>query len=146
MKKTVTFGLVFLFAAILIASTTWAAECTGCTPGYWKQAHHFGNWLPDYNPYNSTVLGEFGCGPDMLLLDALKAKGGGENALLRHATAALLNNGNIYVTYFDGELAALKQIFCEAMEFPFDYESAKDIFADRNEEYYCPLKKAEWPQ
>lgn len=61
----------------------------GCTPGYWRQPHHYDSWTvltPD-----DTYSAVFGVGPDMRLGDAIKIKGGKFNALIRHSTAAMLN-------------------------------------------------------
>jgi hypothetical protein len=71
----------------------------GCTPGYWKQPHHFDNWV-GYSPWDryDHVFGVNapGC---RTLLDALRLRGGGEKALARHATAALLNAAHPGVDY-----------------------------------------------
>jgi hypothetical protein len=71
----------------------------GCTPGYWKQAHHFDSWV-GFAPTQKyeSVFGVNVPG-DPTLLDALKANGGGINALERHSTAALLNASNSNVGY-----------------------------------------------
>jgi len=78
----------------------------GCTPGYWKQEHHFGNW--PVNPYTTTFGDVFTTACDgtaypsvnpedgtdictILLLDALSLRGGDVNALARHAAAGWLN-------------------------------------------------------
>ena len=63
----------------------------GCTPGYWRQPHHFDSWVPaGHSPTDSfnAVFGVSATG-NPTLLQAVKKKGGGEKALLRHATAAL---------------------------------------------------------
>jgi hypothetical protein len=146
MRQKILLGLVFLFATVLVGSTTWAASaCTGCTPGYWKQAQHFGSWtdgyVHEYSP-GDTVSAAFGCGPEeMTLLEALSAKGGQENALLRHATAALLNTAQEYVNY-PIDTAGIQSIFCTAWDDTWDYEGAKNYFAERNERF-CPLGRAE---
>jgi hypothetical protein len=69
----------------------------GCTPGYWKQAHHFDSWV-GYAPGDNfgTV---FGVPRNVTLLQALSAGGGGEIAMGRHAVAALLNSTNSGVNY-----------------------------------------------
>ena len=69
----------------------------GCTPGYWKQPHHFDDWVTytQGDLYNTV----FGVSYNKTLLSALKAGGGGEKALGRHATAALLNAANANVNY-----------------------------------------------
>jgi hypothetical protein len=71
----------------------------GCTPGYWKQAHHFDSWV-GFAPTQKyeTVFGVDVPG-NPSLLDALKANGGGINALERHSVAALLNASNSSVGY-----------------------------------------------
>ena len=73
---------------------------TGCTPGFWKQPHHFANWV-GYTP-NQTWTSVFGApaitigsGSNAItnptLLQALSAQGGGVNAFARFAVNALLN-------------------------------------------------------
>ena len=56
----------------------------GCTPGYWKQSHHFDSWPEGYtqSDYYDAVFGvtsSFGG----TLLEALKRGGGKEKALGR---------------------------------------------------------------
>ena len=81
----------------------------GCTPGYWKQEHHFDSWV-DYSPGDSfnEVFGA-SLDPDLTLLEALEAKGPGSE-LLRHSVAALLNavdgSGVDYALDLDGVFAA----------------------------------------
>jgi hypothetical protein len=63
----------------------------GCTPGYWKQSQHFGNWT-GYDPATLFVDAGFeDVFPGMTLLEVLGQGGGGLKALGRHAVAALLN-------------------------------------------------------
>lgn len=69
----------------------------GCTPGYWKQPHHYDSWV-GLTPTDSYVE-VFGVGPDMFLGDALKLKGGKFNALIRHSVAALLSANSPGVSY-----------------------------------------------
>ena len=73
--------------------------CEGCTPGYWKQRHHFDSWV-DFDPddlfvdvFGSDIFG------DITLAEALRLRGGKENALGRHAVAALLNAASEDVDY-----------------------------------------------
>ncbi|HSM03119.1 MAG TPA: hypothetical protein VK858_00780, partial [Longimicrobiales bacterium] len=69
----------------------------GCTPGYWRQEHHYDSWS-GYTPgqYFDDV---FGAGPHITLGEAVQLGGGGENALIRHAVAALLNASSPDVDY-----------------------------------------------
>jgi len=83
----------------------------GCTPGYWKQAHHFDSWVATgYSP-NQTLESVFDV-PDQYGLDnvtlvqALSLKGGSDSAagarlLLHHAVASLLNAANPGVSFGD---------------------------------------------
>jgi hypothetical protein len=67
-------------------------EGQGCTPGYWKQDHHFDSWVgytPDQLFNDVFAVGTF---PGATLVDALGDGGGKESALARHGTAALLNS------------------------------------------------------
>lgn len=72
----------------------------GCTPGYWRQPHHYGNWTAPYTPdteFHSVFDGaEFG---DDTLGEAIAYNGGGLNALARHAVAALLNAAHPDIDY-----------------------------------------------
>jgi hypothetical protein len=115
----------------------------GCTPGYWKQEHHFGNWPETTDPYTTTFGGVFGCSdvqaqkPEsgdicaMTLLTVLELKGGGNNALARHAAAAYLNAASSVMYPYDvaGVIKLLNS---------FD----KDALEEANESY-CPLGRSE---
>ena len=81
----------------------------GCTPGYWKQPHHFDSWPAGITPdmaYSSIfgrvidvrVKGE-GVVTDPTLLQALSALGGKVNTAARHSTAAYLNAMTADVSY-----------------------------------------------
>lgn len=126
------------FAKGLMGSTDPILPSEGCTPGYWKQKHHFDSWV-NFSPTDdfATVFGRTVSGVTDLA-SALKAKGGGVKALTRHATAALLNvanpdvNANALATEAD-VIAAFQTAFDSG-----DYEAQKDAFEELNEEG-CPL-------
>ena len=109
----------------------------GCTPGYWKQTQHFDSWVgTGFAPGDSfdTVMGvdsSFGT-----LLDGVRAKGGDENALARHAVAALLNASSSGVDYefTSAEVIALVQDAYASG----DFETAKNLLEAENEAG-CPL-------
>ena len=96
-----------LAAAFFVSLTTWGnafAEGEGCTPGFWKQEHHFYDWqYTNYSPTDSfhEVFGANGVGINGILTlhMALKARGGGIHAVYRHGVAALLNAAHPYVGY-----------------------------------------------
>jgi hypothetical protein len=105
----------------------------GCTPGYWK--NHLDAWV-GYDPgddFNTT----FGCElmpGGTTFDDAINAKGGHENALARHAVAALLNAASPDVSYdlTEDEIIAL---VCGADS---NWESVKDMLDELNNSG-CPL-------
>jgi hypothetical protein len=108
----------------------------GCTPGYWRQAHHYDSW-DVYSPgddYESV----FGVDAvfDATLGQAAKLGGGGEYALARHAVAALLNSTNPDVS-FDFTTSEVIDLV-QAAYASGDFEDAKDMLEDANEEG-CPL-------
>ena len=112
----------------------------GCTPGFWKQSHHFDSWPAPYTPGSSfeNVFGRDVPG-EPLLVEALRLKRGGLNALMRHATAALLNAASPDVAAdpaFDTPaevIAAFQAAFDSG-----DFETTKALLEDSNE-LGCPL-------
>ena len=81
----------------------------GCTPGYWKQPHHFDSWPEGITPDTaySAIFGrainirtrDAGLVTDPTLLQALSALGGKVNTAARHSTAAYLNAMTQDVSY-----------------------------------------------
>jgi hypothetical protein len=109
----------------------------GCTPGYWKQTHHFDSWVSTgYQPTDSFDA-IFGVDSSFeTLLDGAWAKGGQEKALARHAVAALLNASSPDVSY---EYSAA-QVIAEVQDAysSGDYRTTKNMFEEQNEAG-CPL-------
>lgn len=111
----------------------------GCTPGYWKQPQHLDSWVATgYAPTDSfnTVFEDVFAAGNPTLLQAAKKKGGGENALLRHATAALLNAAHPDIMYFFTVPEVIDIV--QGAYADEDYEGAKDLLAAANERY-CTL-------
>ncbi len=93
--------------------------CEGCSPGYWKQIQHFGNWMAPYSPVDPKtrwvdVFPPFpGMPSDLTLIDALCLSGDTYKNLARQAVAALLNGAYARVNpgfnfgYTDGEIIDL---------------------------------------
>ncbi len=110
----------------------------GCTPGYWKQKHHFDSWSGGLSP-NDLFSGVFeDAFPGLTLLQVLKQGGGGLKALGRHTVAALLNASSADVSY---QVSAAEVIHSFNQVFPGEkgsYETLKDDFAAFNEQG-CPL-------
>ena len=111
----------------------------GCTPGYWKQPHHFDSWPSPYLPgdsFNAT----FGIGTNwfsnsLTLAQALDLGGGQQNALARHAVAALLNAASGFNGFTTTQVIdAVQAAYANASLI----ESTKNSFADFNEQT-CPL-------
>jgi hypothetical protein len=111
----------------------------GKTPGYWKNHHE--DWV-GYNP-NASYNDVFGVTVEVnnkndsdkngvvTLHEAVSAKGGGQNAYLRHSVAALLNitHPNVAYEYSLGELFTMTQ---NAFAWG-DFEYRKDLLEDQNE-------------
>lgn len=108
----------------------------GCTPGYWKQPHHFDSWVI-YAPGDrfNVVFGVAAPG-NKTLLESLQQGGGGYKALNRHAVAALLNSatGSVDYLYSTADVISLVQQAYATGE----YEDIKDQLAAENEAG-CPL-------
>ncbi|WP_420645783.1 hypothetical protein [Candidatus Leptofilum sp.] len=106
----------------------------GCTPGYWKQEHHFDSWV-GYSPTDSFDA-VFGVSYGGTLAEAAAAKGGQANALARHAVAALLNasTGGVDYLYSTADVISMVQAAFDSG----DYETTKDLFEAQNEQG-CPL-------
>lgn len=109
----------------------------GCTPGYWRQDHHYDSWV-GFSP-NQDFEAVFGVNasfdPDSLGV-AVQLGGGGEFALARHAVAALLNSSNSGVSYTYSTaqvIAMVQQAYATG-----NFERIKNLFAAQNE-MGCPL-------
>lgn len=112
----------------------------GCTPGYWKQPQHFGNWttFSTTDRWN-TVFGRNLFQNNRTLLSALDTGGGGKNRFGRHSTAALLNAANGSVAY--GMTTAQVIAAVQAAVDAGTYDQLSDRFEDLNERG-CPLGRA----
>ena len=86
-------------------TVTCPCDLEGCTPGFWKNHTRFKNWNAwegtGYDPTNDfdATFGVDLFDPDINLLQALQARGGGMNKIARHGTAALLNAAHPDVVY-----------------------------------------------
>lgn len=103
----------------------------GCTPGFWKQPHHYEFWTAPYTP--STLFGSVFANafPEQSLVQVVAQGGGGLNALGRHTVAALLNAASPDVDYgmsAASVIAAFNAAFASG-----EYEELKDLFEARNE-------------
>lgn len=123
-----------------------SAHCTseapggeGCTPGYWKQEQHFDSWTAPYTP-GTLFVDVFGedAFSGKTLLDVLKLRGGGLNALGRHIVAALLDAAAPGVDY-DLTPEAVISLFQGVYPGTADsYEALKNRIQGLNEQG-CPL-------
>jgi len=110
----------------------------GCTPGFWKNS--VGSWGPTgFAPANDfdMVFGVNAFNPNITLLSALGANGGGVKALARHATAALLNASHPGVSS-DLTTAQVISMVQAALAPGGDIEGTKNKLAAFNEQG-CPL-------
>jgi hypothetical protein len=114
----------------------------GCSPAFWKNLKKSGDawavpYAPDYSFESAFGVDTPNTG-DLQLLDALKAGGGVEAALWRHATAALLNAASPDVGY----LYHLPQTVISEVQRAYNtgkLEEVKDQFKAANKAV-CPLK------
>lgn len=117
----------------------------GCTPGYWRQTQHFGNWPAPYTP-QTLFSAVFDDGfPGKTLLDVLWLGGGGLDALGRHTVAALLNAASGDVDFAFNTASVIEQfnnVYPSGNK--SDYTSLKNMWEEANESD-CPLGRAELP-
>ena len=111
----------------------------GCTPGFWKNTRRPGvvNAWNDagYTPPGPEYNAVFSVGPEITLLEALNTGGGGESALLRHSTAAVLNaSSSADYAYSATEVITLVQGAYDSG----DFEQVKNMFEAENESG-CPF-------
>lgn len=107
----------------------------GCTPGYWRQMHHYDSWT-GYSPgqqFSSVFEDAF---PGMTLGQVVQLGGGGLNALGRHTVAALLNAASPDVAYPYTPAQVISEF--NAVFPGGNYEALKDTFEMYNESF-CPL-------
>jgi hypothetical protein len=133
---------LFWLAAGLSVPTEPPSGGEGCTPGYWKQEHHYGNWVGGFTPEMPFADVFEDAFPGMSLVEVLHQGGGGLKALGRHVVASLLNSSSDHVAY---ELtpAYIIERFNEV--YPAskdDYNKLKGMLEDYNERH-CPLGRAE---
>jgi hypothetical protein len=111
-------------------STTWGnAVPQACSPGYWK--NHLDAWAPTgYAPGDEfgVVFGVLLFEPAIALEEAIRAKGGGNNKVARHGTAALLSASHPDLNY----------LYTAAEVIAFVQAGDIDPLATANEED-CPL-------
>jgi len=105
-----------------------------CSHGYWKQSHHFDNWV-GYSPnqqFSSVFDNAF---PGETLFEVLQNGGGGLNRLGRETVGALLNAGKL--SNFPYTQSQVKSMFNAA--YPGS-NSAYNTLADKFElDENCPL-------
>jgi hypothetical protein len=110
----------------------------GCSPGYWRQSQHFGNYPAPYTPgtlFGSVFENAF---PGKTLLQVVSQGGGGLNALGRQTVAALLNASSTGYAYSAAQVIAK----FNAVYPGGDYETLKNDL-EYNNTVYCPLGRSE---
>lgn len=121
-------------AAVLSVPSPPPPDGEGCTPGFWRNPKKFSLWPIDPDTLFSDV---FGVGPADVLKDTIRLGGGGEKALIRHATAAYLNSLSPDVDYLyspDEVIAIVQEAYATG-----NFEAAKDMLEAQNDPTYCPL-------
>lgn len=125
----------------------------GCTPGYWKQDQHFGNWAPAvptgtnatkfFDVFNVCDQSNNNCNyqglpANLTLLEALKLQGGGFSSLARHAAAAYLSASSKDVEYGLTKNAVITGVI---NAFKTGNLAIKAQLEEANEKY-CPLGRS----
>lgn len=110
----------------------------GCTPGYWKQPHHFDSWPAPYQPGDLFSAYFDDAFPGMTLLQVLSQGGGKLIALGRHTVAALLNGASSGVNYNLSDTDVINEFNAVFPGTDREYNAQKDRFAGFNEQG-CPL-------
>jgi hypothetical protein len=139
MKKLVYLLIAVSLVVVLLptaATALFATDTMGCTPGYWKQLQHEGSWVT-YSPGDSYSVVFALTDGGWTLQEALQTGGGGEEALARHAVAALLNASNPEVGYLY-TVEQVIDIVKAAYATGGDFETAKGLLEAQNE-LDCPL-------
>ena len=111
----------------------------GCSPGYFKnhpQAPSGYNRTQTLNSVLQTTVFP----PNLTINSGLSLKGGGVNALARHAAAAILNAAALPATY-TFTLAQLRAIFDQVDSGTLSIENAKNLLESKedNGTIRCPL-------
>jgi len=110
----------------------------GCTPGYWKQPHHFDSWV-GYSPTQTFASAGFeDAFPGKTLLQVLSNGGGGLDAAGRHAVAALLNAASGDVAFGKTTADIIAAFNAVHPGSKAAYNALKDEFEKLNERG-CPL-------
>ncbi|MFD2246120.1 T9SS type A sorting domain-containing protein [Pontibacter ruber] len=122
----------------------------GCTPGYWKQSQHFGNWGCGYDPGDSffalfpQITNRRGLPADLTLLEALSPELGKATgtwgALARNVVAALLNACQPEVNY-EYTAAQITSMVTTAFQ-TGNVSPTLDMLSVANDRV-CPLGRAE---
>jgi hypothetical protein len=111
----------------------------GCTPGYWKQPHHFDDWTAPYDPGDlfSAHFDDAFSGKTLLTVlsqPASSPPGPNQlNSLGRHTVAALLNAASDGVS-FDFTVQEVINLFNDTYPGTIaEYNALKNQFASANE-------------
>lgn len=109
--KELPASLLWSMAGLSVPIPQIAGGGEGCTPGYWKQNHHFDSWPAPYSPKDKLedpfnvprnlklARPEREDPENLTLIEGLELRGGKVNALIRHAVAALLNAASDGVSF-----------------------------------------------
>ena len=132
----------WLTAALSVPNEELHGGGQGCTPGYWRQDHHYPDWTSPYDPDDSFSDHFDDAFPGMTMGDVVDENGGLLNQLGSHAVAALLNAANPEVSYDKTTQEIIDQFNAVYPGTNPDYEALKDEFEALNE-LGCPLDNSD---
>ena len=125
-----------------VANISWEADgsCSpeGCTPGYWRQWHHFDSWTAPYTPSTpfSDVFDD--AFPGKTLSEVANNSGGALDTLGFHTVAALLNAASPEVNFAFTTQEVIDKFNAVYPGTDDDYNDLKDEFDEANNAG-CPL-------
>ncbi len=124
----------------------------GCSPGFWKQDFHFGDWPSSPLPTDhfSAVFGrnitvsQPGQLPDVTdptLDEALHANSGGVNRVARIGTAAYLSalHPDVAYPYTPAEVITAIQNAIDGVVGPISIDDLENVWKDSLDPNHCPL-------
>jgi hypothetical protein len=103
----------------------------GCTPGFWKQWRHYKYWegYKRWDRFEKVFGVDASC--NVKLIQALRARGGGEAALMRHAVAGLLNAASSRIDYAFTPAQVIAMV--QHAYATGDFEGVKDVLETEHE-------------
>jgi hypothetical protein len=135
---------------VIVEFTVVACAAQACSPGFWRQPFHFGDWPSSPAPSDTfqsifarvITVGQPGQDPDVTdptLEEALNAIGGDVNRVARIGTAAYLSavHPDVAYAYTAAEVIAAVQNAIDGLVGPISIDDLENVWKDNPG--HCPL-------